>query len=378
MNEVQGFASVSLRYQSGRTTTTCHGAREIGGGIAADSGTRFNCGSVGKLVVGSLCEMVWPDASERAETTVAQFLPGIPTLHGSMTLEACLTHRTGLWDFRSLLPLYRHRNTDVLALSDVLSVAFRQASTDERYLEQYSSTNYVLLGLCLESSQKLPLRAIVERYFGLTVGNFVSTPRHVIDRRVRGYEFSGEELFEVTSFVDCRGASNFWASADELVELARAVSGNLNRMPTYGGFPRSPGVFVASGTDGGCRSVLSIDTNLAEVAIELTNDPDGVPVSKVTGRSEGVKGANNSLPGPGRAPSGLFDCGGLGVDVNLAPQRDGAALLVEVGGERLGALDRRSTDSFADEHIQVEFDAEGGLWFSINHARGLPLVRKLA
>jgi len=368
---------------AGTEYARCDGAADLATGHRFSLRTRVNCGSVGKLVTAHFVTRVWSDRGERERLRIGALLPGVPDPVGDATVEECLTHTTGLWDFRSLVPLFGERSTFAYGISDVLEIAARQGERVPGFERQYSNTNYFLLGLAVERETGIRLEGLVDDWLGPGVGNFVCAPRVVVPGRARGYEVTeAGAVLEFGSFVDGRGSTNFWANAPELAALMARMTDGYTVLPHYGGLRLSDEVFYAAGQDGGFRAGAVVDVGTAQCHVALTNDPASDPLMMMdahgASRAARPAGASETTEGGTReqataeetALAGSFLCSSLGVRLALARAADGA-LVVSVGDRVLGRLGRRGPDTFSDGHLDV-VTRNGAIFLSINHAQGIP------
>src|SRR6266498_3810202 len=100
-----GYACASCG-RAGVESESCDGLADLATGQRFSIRSRVNCGSVGKLVTAYFVTRVWSDRRDREKLRIGALLPGLPRPAGDVTVEDCLTHATGLWDFRSLIPLF--------------------------------------------------------------------------------------------------------------------------------------------------------------------------------------------------------------------------------------------------------------------------------
>ncbi|MBF6335104.1 beta-lactamase family protein [Nocardia abscessus] len=343
--------------------------------------TRVNCGSIAKLVTAHFVTRLWSSRDEREQLRIGTLLPGVPSPLRDVTVERCLTHTTGLWDFRSLIPLFGERSTFAYGVSDAFELAIKQTHLVPGFERQYSNTNYLLLGVAVERETGALLQDLVVDWLGSDVGNFVTNPRAVVPARARGYEVgANEDVLEFGSFVDGRGSTNFWANTQELATLIERVTNGFETRPVYGGLALSSDTFYVAGQDGGFRAAAVIDANNRRCHVALTNDPALTPLDimathtglRVQG-TETTSRAREHVSGDRTEFEGTFASASLGVQLSLAGAPDGA-LVVSVGDRVLGKLERETSGSFSDGHLEI-VERNDTIYLSINHARGIPLDR---
>jgi hypothetical protein len=378
----QSFGYACATYERGcGQQVSSGGSADLATGSDFTLQTRVNCGSIGKLATAYFVTRIWSRRNDRDKLRIGALIPGIPSPLADATVEECLTHTSGLWDFRSLIPLFGERSTFAYGLSDTFELAVKQRSLVPGFRRQYSNTNYLLLGAAVERETGAGLQDLVTEWLGSDVGNFVFNPRVVVPKRARGYEVTENgNVLEFGQFVDGRGSTNFWANGEELSAFVERVTDGFANRPAYGGLPMSDGTFYAAGQDGGFRAAAVIDTDNGRCHVALTNDPALYPpeiMDKYLGLR--IDGAGNANPAPKFVAGGLADfegtfaCSSLGVLLAIASESDGN-LVASVGDRVLGRLGRESPDSFSDGHIYV-FKQGDTKFLSINHAVGIPLER---
>lgn len=371
---------MAARYSIGALKATdwyAQGSADLATGHGLDARSRFNCGSIAKLVTGLLAAVAWPSEGERERSVLGDYLPVLPP-HANASIADCLVHRTGLWDFRSLLPLVGVLSTESIGVSRALSVIAKQPDIVAGFERQYSNTNFLLLGLALERKFGASLNCLVERHLGHDVGFFAEHPRQVIPGGARGYDVDGSVLREVSAWVDGRGSTNYWATASELARLAARVN-DVTGLPPAGGVRDRSGRFISLGHDGGFTSALIIDPVMESVYVILSNNP--------------LKNATQLLSEVfafviEEEPSDTIACPPPTWDLQIEPQRfkcwglDVPVTVLEASRARLTVqlgdrphelvLSRSETGSFSDGHVTLE--GTDHIFLSVNHARGIPLI----
>lgn len=376
------FGTVRASFAQGAIEhVTWEGLSDIATGTPMAAETRVNCGSVAKAVTGHLVTRIWANPEERTRITLGSVLPGLPRPHADATIESCLTHSSGLWDFRSLVPLMGEKSSFTYGVSEALELATRQPSVVRGFENQYSNTNYLLLGVALERHTDMTLPELVRDQLGTDVGNFVTNPRTVVPSRARGYEiWNGGEVREFTAFVDGRGSSNFWANAHELSRALRRLTADFTRAPCYGALSPSGQRHYVAGQDGGFRVGAVVDTASHRCDVLLTNDPELDPLSELASATSpdlhhvapaspggASRGTTSRVPPPRELVSDA-----LGVNLSFAVDEEGSVRLSADGRHLATLLPAPNHDGWSDGHIDV-FEREGRQFLSVNHAKGLPL-----
>lgn len=357
------------------------GVADVTTGVAFDWNSRTNCGSIAKLVVGHLVTQVWRDRAERQRTSLGEVISRLPAPHRDASLEDCLVHRTGLWDFRSLIPLFGHLSTRSFGLAEVMGMSARQNSVVAGFQHQYSNTNYLLLGLALERQTGRSLPELVRDFLGDEVGNFATHPRELIPGRARGYEARDGVLREVSAFVDGRGSTNFWASPMELARLTGRLLDDLGTLPAYGGFALDDSRFCSLGHDGGFQAGLLIDTARGGVHVALTNSPYLTAAELLQSQFDIGLMTDGDVHPTARPSSrqllsedreGAFTCVGLGVPISVSPASHDE-LRVTIGADyHVVKLRRQEDETFSDGHVTLM--RRDALYLNINHAEGISLL----
>lgn len=376
------FGHACASYGSGGLEYTASGGlANLATGQEFTPQTRVNCGSIGKLITAFFATRIWRSRDERRRLRIDALLPGIPKPLGATTVEACLTHTTGLWDFRSLIPLYGERSTFAYGVSDAFELAVKQRDVVPGFERQYSNTNYLLLGTAVERAAGASLSDLVTDWLGSDVGNFVHHPRAVIPTRAYGYEVSDDgNIFEFGSFVDGRGSTNFWANSEELAALLVKVTDGFQDPPKYGGVELADGGFYAAGQDGGFRSGAVVDAVHKRCHVALTNDSTADPLTLIEAHTRFRVDRKSRVDRPDQSPpisttewEGTFVAASLGVVLSAVGDPSGV-LEVRVGDRLLGRLAPDGPASFSDGHLDLVKSGDR-FFLSINHARGIPLDR---
>jgi D-alanyl-D-alanine carboxypeptidase len=122
----------------------------------ATAGVRFRVGSVTKTFVAVLTLLLVDRGALSLDDPVARHVPGLLRDGERVTVRMLLNHTTGLFDYTGDPSLLR----DDLSPRELIRIADgRQRSSGYAY----SSTNYLVLGLVLESAGRAPLAALLRR-----------------------------------------------------------------------------------------------------------------------------------------------------------------------------------------------------------------------
>jgi D-alanyl-D-alanine carboxypeptidase len=130
---------------------------------------RFRVGSLTKSFVATVVLQLVAECDVRLDDTVERWLPGLVPAGADITVRHLLTHTSGVYDYVEALPIrdpeqflrIRWRTwdpRDLVALATARPPLFQPGA---RW--QYSSTNYILLGLIVERATGRAYGAEVER-----------------------------------------------------------------------------------------------------------------------------------------------------------------------------------------------------------------------
>ena len=162
-----GAPGVILVTQDGGTVRAdALGFAAVNPAVPMRADQRFRIGSVTKSFVATLVLRLAQDGTLGLDDTVERWLPGLLPDGGEITVRRLLAHRSGLSDYVDASALFgdRHRRWTPRELV-ALAVDSRRQSSPTAHFE-YSSTNYLVLGLVAEAATGEPLGTLLrERLF---------------------------------------------------------------------------------------------------------------------------------------------------------------------------------------------------------------------
>ncbi len=197
--------------------------------------TPFDVGSVAKPVTALAVMLLAQDGKLTLDDSIADRLPDLPAAYRPIRIRHLLSHTSGVPDWQDLLQaLAGFRRDDEIREDDVLRAlrARRALNFAPGTQEQYSNSNYVLLGELVRRISGMPLPEFVRtRIFEpleMRDSRIVDSHTTLIPGVANGYQYSGEqpssgpawELVPRTN--DLVGPRNFYTTAGDLLKLLRA------------------------------------------------------------------------------------------------------------------------------------------------------------
>ncbi len=130
--------------------------------VKASGKTKYRIGSISKTFTATLIMQLIDEGKLSLDTKLSEFFPQIPNAE-TITIEQLLRHRSGLYNFTNA-PDYEEwmvnpkTENDLIELFVANGVIFEPGAKNE-----YSNTNYVLLGFILEKLEKKPMAEILKQ-----------------------------------------------------------------------------------------------------------------------------------------------------------------------------------------------------------------------
>jgi D-alanyl-D-alanine carboxypeptidase len=226
-----GAPGVVLVVRDGSTIRTdVRGVAARGPARQVSAGDRFRIGSVTKTFLATVVLQLVDEGRLSFDDTVEEWLPGLVPGGRAITVRQLLSHRSGLFDYVEDPKVFAPYNQDPAHAWDprrlvAIAVAHPAPFAPGRRFA-YSSTNYLLLGLIIETATGAPLeQQLRERIFeplGLRKTTFA--PRFVTDPYIHGHRSPSHQGVITGPPVDTKleAASWTWAagaivsSADDL------------------------------------------------------------------------------------------------------------------------------------------------------------------
>jgi len=319
-------------------------------GVPFGSATRVNLGSVAKVLTGALARQVWPTRTERESTPLRSVLPELAGHWlGEASIEALLTHATGLFDFRAVLELSGRSRRGFVTRSQIMQMAIMQASP-AREPVQYSNTGYVLLRTALEMRTRTSVSALLMRWAEDRAVGFLRTDfEGLVAGRADGYRRSEHgELRRWNFTADDAGASNYWGSLAEAVSALELVAaGDPADHKVYGAIETvgPDDTWLAIGDDGGFSSAILVRKGVV-TAGAVSNLPDAPAITLIEGSLYGLEflqpphlvhglSPRDSRPVTGLQP-GAYHHEDFDVEIEVVAQ--GGMLFILAGGRRYPLL----------------------------------------
>ena len=126
-----------------------YGLRDVAEGLVNNVDTRFRIGSISKTVTATLIFQLIEEDKLALDTPLSRFFPGMPNA-GQITVADLLYHRSGLASFTDQEE-YEQYLTEPKTQEELLELmASLEPVFAPREKNQYSNSNYVLLGYIIE------------------------------------------------------------------------------------------------------------------------------------------------------------------------------------------------------------------------------------
>jgi D-alanyl-D-alanine carboxypeptidase len=216
-------ATVLVR-DGARTTQLAVGYARLTPRTPLRAGDRFRIGSVTKSFVATVVLQLAGEGRLTLDDPLERWLPGIVPNSERITLRHLLTHTSGIYNYTddpSFTRALRKNPRRVLAPADLVRIATAQPAREPGEWS-YSNTNYILLGLVVETVTGRPLaeelRSRILEPLGLRDTSLPATPA-IPGRHAHGYTVRGGRRMDVTAF------SPSWAwAAGGMVSTSRDLA----------------------------------------------------------------------------------------------------------------------------------------------------------
>jgi len=205
------------------------GLRDAGAGLAVEPGTIFPAGSITKQFTAAAIMLLVRDRRVQLDGKAADYVPLAP--HGTeYTVRNLLQQTTGLADFIALENFRSHVATSATIAPEALVAQIGRLTLGftpgTRF--EYSSTNYVLLGMIVEAAAGIPYgRFVRERIVApLGLAHLTYGPPPAGANVARGYEpQTGGTAVTPWTPQATYAAGALYASPDDLVRWDEAFFG---------------------------------------------------------------------------------------------------------------------------------------------------------
>jgi D-alanyl-D-alanine carboxypeptidase len=149
----QGMGSISIYKDGKEVYANVIGFADVEKGIKADSKTKYRIGSISKTFTSVVILQLVEEGKLILQTTLDKYYPSVPNA-SKITIEQLLRHRSGLFNFTND-PTYLEWMEAPKSEDEMIEI-FKNNGTvfepGEKF--EYSNTNYVLLSLIVEQTEK--------------------------------------------------------------------------------------------------------------------------------------------------------------------------------------------------------------------------------
>ncbi|MEY2441139.1 MAG: D-alanyl-D-alanine carboxypeptidase [bacterium] len=308
--------AIALERRNGTATRSAAGVRNLATGDPIRATDRFRIGSMTKAFVSTVVLQLAAERRLSLHDSVEHWLPGVVPNGAGITIRELLNHTSGLYDYIDLPfyvqllhdPLRTWRPPQLVELAVAHPPLFAPGTS-----WSYSNTNYILLGMIVARTQRLP-RALemagpalavygrVIAPLGLWHTSFPLTNPDIAGPHPHGYLIGAPPEWGFPPVLDTTRIDPSWAwtagaivsTLDDVADFHRALFGGRllpaqqqrelqTTVPAGPGLDYGLGVFrldtpcgVAWGHDGGTPSAVSISLTSADgtrqAALAVTSD----------------------------------------------------------------------------------------------------------
>jgi len=223
-------AVLSVRLPDGTTWTGASGLADRNDGAAMHPDTRVRIGSLSKMFTAVVVLQLMQEGKLSLDAPLATWLPGLVPKGDAITVRQLLQHTSGLYDYledrRLVSQAYDHpeRNwkpEELIKYAVDFPPAFAPGSKGNW---DYSSTNYVLLGMIIERATGHPLdQELRQRIFTpLGLHATYTVPAEIVEGpQARGYSKSDDRTDAAMSVTF--GSANIVTTIDDLRTFGMAL-----------------------------------------------------------------------------------------------------------------------------------------------------------
>src|SRR5512133_1600624 len=204
-----------------------YGMADLEHAIPITASTIFNAGSLSKQFTGLAMAMLIQDGKLSLDDDLRKYVPATPDYGHPIQISNLLYQTSGVRDEYALAAMAGVRDGDLLTVSDMLSLIYRQQALNftPGSMYYYSNSNYTLLALIIErvAGQPLPKFA-AERIFGplgLAHTHFPVDPNGLVPGRAYGYASAagGGYLLDMPNHA-IPGPSSIHTTVEDLIRWA--------------------------------------------------------------------------------------------------------------------------------------------------------------
>ena len=193
--------------------------------------SKFRIGSITKTYTATVILKLVEQGKLSLTTPLSKYFPEIPD-SDEITVEQLLRHESGLFNFTNAPEyidyMYEAQSNDAL----MKSILKNEASFKPGEQQEYSNTNYILLGFIAEKVTGKSLAELIQLFISEPLGltsTYLSSSNLIAEGEVWSYRYQGDwESLPNTHLSIPQGAGAIVANADEVgVFLTRLFTGDI-------------------------------------------------------------------------------------------------------------------------------------------------------
>ena len=184
--------------------------------------TVFDVASVSKQFTGLAVAMLIDQGRVKLTDDIRKYLPELPDVGRTITVNHLLHHTSGLRDWPGTLRLAGWQFDDVISFSQILTFASNQRTLNfvpgSEYM--YSNTGFNLLAEMVARVTGKSFRAFIDEQFfrplGMTSSHFHDNHNEIVLNRAYGYGRTPKGLVAITSNLTALGSSSLFTTVEDM------------------------------------------------------------------------------------------------------------------------------------------------------------------
>jgi len=205
--------------------STGYGLANLEDRVPITSSTVFDIASVSKQFAGLAVAMLVEQGKVRLTDDIRKYIPELPDMGQTITVDHLLHHTSGLRDWPGTLGVAGWRMDDVISFDQILTMAYHQTTLNFKPGDEYtySNTGYNLLAEMVARVTGQSFRAWTDAHLfkplGMTSSVFRDDHTLVIPHRARGYARQPDSTFRQTpNNLMALGSSSLFSTVDDLAK----------------------------------------------------------------------------------------------------------------------------------------------------------------
>jgi len=193
--------------------------------VPITSSTVFDIASVSKQFAGLAVAMLVEQGKVRLTDDIRKYIPELPDMGQTITVDHLLHHTSGLRDWPGTLGVAGWRMDDVISFDQILTMAYHQTTLNFTPGDEYtySNTGYNLLAEMVARVTGQSFRAWTDAHLfkplGMTSSVFRDDHTLVIPHRARGYARQPDSTFrQIPNNLMALGSSSLFSTVDDLAK----------------------------------------------------------------------------------------------------------------------------------------------------------------